>query len=87
MSSPRAESGLVVLLLALSAASWWSTLDRMQGMDAGPWTSLVLLAWFLDVWEEREGRAASGGARVLEQRELVGRLGSWRPGRTGGLRE
>jgi hypothetical protein len=87
MSSGRAESGLVALLLALAAASWWSTVDRMQRMDAGPWTSLGPLAWFLGVWEEREGRAASGEARVLERRELVGRLGSWRPGRTGGLRE
>jgi predicted metal-binding membrane protein len=48
--SARAQSGLAALLLALAAASWWSTLERMQGMDAGPWTALGTLGWFLGVW-------------------------------------
>jgi predicted metal-binding membrane protein len=50
MSVARSEGGLVALLLALAAAGWWSTLDRMQGMDAGPWTGLGTLGWFVGVW-------------------------------------
>jgi len=50
MSTARAESGLAAVLLAFAAASWWSTVERMQGMDAGPWTGLGPLTWFLGVW-------------------------------------
>ncbi len=46
----RARLGLVVLLLALAAAGWWSTADRMAGMDAGPGTDLGALGWFVGVW-------------------------------------
>ena len=46
----RARLGLVVLLLALAALGWWSTADRMAGMDAGPGTDLGALGWFLGVW-------------------------------------
>jgi len=46
----RARLGLVALLLALAAVSWWSTADRMAGMDAGPGTDLGALGWFLGVW-------------------------------------
>jgi predicted metal-binding membrane protein len=46
----RARLGLVALLLALAAFSWWSTVDRMAGMDAGPGTNLGALGWFLGVW-------------------------------------
>ncbi len=46
----RARLGLVVLLLGLAAAAWWSTIDRMTGMDAGPGTDLGGLGWFLGVW-------------------------------------
>jgi predicted metal-binding membrane protein len=46
----RARLGLVALLLALAAAAWWSTADRMAGMDAGPGTDLGALGWFLGVW-------------------------------------
>jgi predicted metal-binding membrane protein len=46
----RARLGLVVLLLALAAVAWWSTSDRMAGMDAGPGTDLGALGWFLGVW-------------------------------------
>jgi predicted metal-binding membrane protein len=46
----RARLGLVALLLALAAVAWWSTADRMAGMDAGPGTDLGALAWFLGVW-------------------------------------
>lgn len=50
MSVARTEGGLVVLLLALAAAGWWSTVESMDGMDAGPWTGLGPLGWFLGVW-------------------------------------
>ena len=46
----RGRLGLVALLLALAAAAWWSTADRMAGMDAGPGTALGALSWFLGVW-------------------------------------
>src|SRR5437660_8867082 len=46
----RARVGLVALLLALAAAAWWSTAERMAGMDAGPGTDLGALGWFLGVW-------------------------------------
>ncbi len=46
----RARLGLVLLLLALAAGAWWSTADRMAGMDAGPGTDLGALGWFLGVW-------------------------------------
>ncbi len=46
----RGRLGLVALLVALAAAAWWSTADRMAGMDAGPGTDLGALGWFLGVW-------------------------------------
>ena len=46
----RGRLGLVALLLALTAIAWWSTVDRMAGMDAGPGTDLGALGWFLGVW-------------------------------------
>jgi predicted metal-binding membrane protein len=46
----RAEGGLVALLLAGAGAAWWASLDRMHGMDAGPWTGLGTLGWFLGLW-------------------------------------
>jgi predicted metal-binding membrane protein len=46
----RARVGFVALLLALAAVAWWSTADRMAGMDAGPGTDLGALGWFLGVW-------------------------------------
>jgi predicted metal-binding membrane protein len=46
----RARLGLVALLLVLAGLAWWSTADRMAGMDAGPGTDLGALAWFVGVW-------------------------------------
>ncbi len=42
--------GLLALLFALAALGWWWTIDRMQGMDGGPWTALGTFAWFVGVW-------------------------------------
>jgi predicted metal-binding membrane protein len=46
----RARLGLVALLFALAGIGWWWTLDRMRGMDNGPWTSLGSFGWFVGVW-------------------------------------
>jgi predicted metal-binding membrane protein len=46
----RARLGLVGLLFALAAVSWWFTAVEMRGMDAGPGTPLGSLGWFVGVW-------------------------------------
>jgi predicted metal-binding membrane protein len=46
----RARLGLVLVLVGLTAVAWWSTADRMVGMDAGPGTDLGALGWFLGIW-------------------------------------
>ena len=45
IAAARARLGLVVLLFALAAIGWWSTVDRMRGMDDGPWTALGALGF------------------------------------------
>jgi predicted metal-binding membrane protein len=50
LGAVRAQLGLIALLLALAAVAWWSTADRMSGMDEGPGTQLGALGWFLGVW-------------------------------------
>jgi predicted metal-binding membrane protein len=50
LAAARARFGLVALLIGLAAIGWWSTIDRMQGMDDGPWTALGTLGWFLGIW-------------------------------------
>jgi len=42
--------GVVALLLAIAGVAWWSSIDRMRGMDEGPWTHLGTFGWFLGVW-------------------------------------
>jgi predicted metal-binding membrane protein len=49
-SALRGRLALVLALLALAGLAWWSTADRMAGMDAGPGTDLGALGWFLGVW-------------------------------------
>jgi len=49
-AAARARLGLVALLFVLAAIAWWSTVDRMRGMDDGPGTDLGALAWFVGVW-------------------------------------
>src|SRR5215211_2027610 len=49
-AAARAGLGLIALLFALAAVAWWSTADRMAGMDEGPGTALGALGWFLGVW-------------------------------------
>ena len=49
-AASRAQLGLVALLLALAGAAWWWTVERMRGMDNGPWTGLGTFGSFLSVW-------------------------------------
>jgi predicted metal-binding membrane protein len=49
-AAARTRLGLVALLFALAAVAWWSTVDRMRGMDEGPGAELGTLGWFLGVW-------------------------------------
>jgi predicted metal-binding membrane protein len=49
-AAARARLGLIALLFALAAVAWWSTADRMGGMDEGPGTALGTLGWFLGIW-------------------------------------
>jgi predicted metal-binding membrane protein len=46
----RMELGMVAALLAAAGLAWWSTADRMSGMNAGPGTALGSVGWFTGVW-------------------------------------
>ncbi len=46
----RTRLALVALLFLLAALAWWSTVEEMAGMDAGPGTDLGALGWFVGVW-------------------------------------
>ena len=49
-AATRARLSLVAALFAVAALGWaWATRE-MRGMDAGPWTGLGSLGWFLGVW-------------------------------------
>jgi predicted metal-binding membrane protein len=50
LAAVRARRGVVALLFVLAAIGWWSTVDRMRGMDDGPWTALGAFGWFVGVW-------------------------------------
>jgi predicted metal-binding membrane protein len=49
-SAARARLGLIAALFGLAALAWWSTAERMRGMDDGPGTDLGAVGWFLGVW-------------------------------------
>jgi predicted metal-binding membrane protein len=49
-AAARSRLALVALLVGLAAVAWWSTAQRMQGMDEGPGTDLGAVGWFLGVW-------------------------------------
>src|SRR4051812_19472254 len=46
----RVRLGLVGALFAIAGFGWWWTAHQMRGMDAGPWTDLGALGWFLGIW-------------------------------------
>jgi predicted metal-binding membrane protein len=49
-AAARARLGLVAALFVVAGIGWVWTARQMQGMDAGPWTGLGNLGWFLGVW-------------------------------------
>ena len=49
-AAARARLGLVLALFALAGGGWWWTVERMQGMDDGPWSTIGGFGWFLGVW-------------------------------------
>ena len=54
VSTAASESRLlawpVLLLVAVAGICWAVTVQRMNGMDMGPWTELGGLGWFAVVW-------------------------------------
>jgi predicted metal-binding membrane protein len=50
LTAMRTELGIVASLLAAAGVAWWSTADRMAGMDAGPGAALGSPGWFTGVW-------------------------------------
>jgi predicted metal-binding membrane protein len=46
----RARLALVAALFLVAALSWVWAARTMRGMDAGPWSDLGGLGWFLGVW-------------------------------------
>jgi hypothetical protein len=50
IAAARARLGLIAALFGLAALAWWSTAERMRGMDDGPGTELGAVAWFVGVW-------------------------------------
>jgi predicted metal-binding membrane protein len=49
-AAARTQVGLAAVLFFVAGLGWWLTVDQMQGMDHGPWTSLGTFGWFLGVW-------------------------------------
>jgi predicted metal-binding membrane protein len=50
MSVLAAPMRTLLLLAGLVVAAWAVTVERMQGMDAGPGTDLGGLGWYLGIW-------------------------------------
>lgn len=50
LTAMRTELGIVAALLAAAGLAWWSSAERMAGMDAGPGAALGSLGWFTGVW-------------------------------------
>ncbi len=42
-------------LLGAALVAWIVTVERMEGMDAGPGTSLGGLGWYLGIWLTMHG--------------------------------
>ncbi len=49
-TAARARLALVAALFVVATVGWVWTANRMRGMDAGPWTALGSVGWFLGVW-------------------------------------
>jgi len=46
----RRPVGLVALILGAALFTWIVTIERMQGMDAGPGTDLGAVGWYVGIW-------------------------------------
>src|SRR4051812_48154729 len=44
------EPGAALILIAVGAACWVVTANRMDGMDMGPGTALGGVGWFVGIW-------------------------------------
>src|SRR6476646_3484062 len=49
-AAARVRLGLVAALFVVAALGWVWSARVMAGMDAGPWTTLGSLGWFLGIW-------------------------------------
>lgn len=49
-AAARARLGLVAVLFTVAGLGWVWAAREMSGMDAGPWTNLGTLGWFLTIW-------------------------------------
>lgn len=50
LTAMRSELRIVAALLVASALAWWSTAERMAGMEEAPGTALGSVGWFTGVW-------------------------------------
>ena len=50
IKAARSRPTAFVAVLAVAGTAWWTTAERMAGMDAGPGTDPGPLAWFVGVW-------------------------------------
>ena len=50
LTAMRTELRMVAALLAAAGLAWWSTADRMAGMDSGPGTALGSVGRFTGLW-------------------------------------
>ena len=49
-AAARVRLGLIAALFFVAAIGWIWTAREMRGMDAGPWTGLGSLGWFIGIW-------------------------------------
>ena len=89
-AATRAHLGIVAILVALAALSWWWTADEVRGMDDGPWTGLGAFGWFVGAWVVMMAAmmfpsisptvalyARMSGSRVLPLAFTAGYLATW----------
>jgi predicted metal-binding membrane protein len=50
LRAARTQPQVIGALLVAAALAWWSTAQRMGGMDAGPGADLGTLDWFAGAW-------------------------------------
>jgi predicted metal-binding membrane protein len=50
MNGVASQRGATAILLGAALVAWAVTVERMQGMDAGPGTDLGGLGWYLGIW-------------------------------------